>query len=286
MNWSDMPPLAGLRAFAAFVQMGGVQEAGSALNVSHAAISQQMRALEAHLGLTLLDRSGRSLQLTEDGRVLASAVTESFSQIHQVIARLTGVEAERPVHVSVTSAFAGNWLMPRLAGFRAEHPNVDLMIDPSSTVAVLEPGGVDVAVRYGKGDWPGLEATHLVNAPVVGVAAPSLVGPDAPRDFAALAELPWFQELGRHEASNWLAAHDMKPATGILSAPGNMLLDSVRAGEGVAIIVRSAVEADLTAGRLICLFEENDGSSYWIVTRPGVLRAPVKAFVNWLKRQA
>ena len=287
MHWIDMPPLAALRAFAAFAETGNVSRAGAMLNVSHAAISQQLRALEQHLGLTLLDRSGRSMTLTAEGAQLAGALGQGFGLIRTAVAELTGAEADRPLHVTTTPTFAASWLMPRLPDFRARHPEIDIMLDPSASLCPLEPGGVDVALRYGSGDWPDLEATELVQSPMVVVAAPSLLAGRAITAPADLTQLPWLEELGTTEATRWLSdrGHIRGPGTGTTQVPGNLLLDGARDGQGVAVTVRYFVEADLASGRLVCLFEEHDKKGYFTVTRKGPLRPPVKAFVAWLRRQ-
>ena len=175
MEWRDTPPLAALRAFSVFAQTGGVQQAGAALNVSHAAISQQLKALEDHLGVALLDRSQRALGLTDAGQVLAAGLSEGFDRIHQVLDDVTAREAGRAVYVSTTSSFAGSWLIPRLAEFRAVHPNIDLMIDPTPKLVPLGPGGADVAIRFGSGAWTGMDASLIARGGICVVATPDLV---------------------------------------------------------------------------------------------------------------
>ena len=287
MMWLDMPPLASLRAFAAFAETGSVVAAGEALNVTHAAISQQLRALERHMGLALLDRTGRSLALTGDGEQLAQALSLGFGAIAGAVQELTGRDAARPVHISATPSFAANWLMPRLPAFRMAHPGIDLMIDPSAAIVPLAPGGIDVALRYGDGNWPGLDSTLLICTPIVVSAAPELI---AGRDVATpadLAGLPWLEELGTSEASNWLQKQGV--AGGFVGErtqmPGNLVLDGARNGQGRAVTTRLFVEPDVAAGRLRILFEEpSDGSGYHIVTRPDALRPSARAFVRWLQR--
>ncbi len=174
--WRTMPPLSALRAFAAFAETGSVTAAGARLNVSHAAVSQQLRQLEGYLGLALLDRQGRGMALTAEGQRLAEAVAAGFGGIARVIEQLTGDEADRPLRITTTANFAAGWLMPRLADFRGRHPEISLTIDPSPVVQPIGPGGIDLALRYGKGVWPGLEARLVVSTPVIVVAAPGLVG--------------------------------------------------------------------------------------------------------------
>jgi len=287
MDWLHMPPLASLRAFSAFAEAGNVVDAGAALNVSHAAISQQLRRLEKHLGVALLDRSGRALVMTEQGQRLSEALALGFGSISAVLQELTGADAARPLHISTTPTFAANWLMPRLQDFQLANPAINLMVDPSPELMELSPGGIDVALRHGVGNWPGLHAEWLVAAPLVVVAAPELVAGRRIADPSDLTDLPWLQELGASESTRWLQRQGVARDNvgNSVQVPGNLMLDGARNGQGVAVIVRLFVEADIVAGRLQVLFEEPSDAGYHIVTRPGVLRPAAKAFVQWLRRQ-
>ncbi|WP_417720295.1 LysR family transcriptional regulator [Salipiger sp.] len=287
-DWTALPPLSSLRAFAAYAETGSVAQAGVALNVSHAAISQQIRNLESHLGLTLLDRSSRRMQLTAEGQRLALALSQAFGNISQEIEELTGRDLWRPVLVSSTPSFASSWLMPRLSSFRAAHPEISLMIDPSVEVKTLEPGGIDVALRYGAGQWPGLDAEELVRSPIVVVAAPGLVGDREIASAEDLKDLHWLQEFGTSEVSDWLTrqgvTQDRKRT--ITALPGNLMIEAARQGQGVAISAKAFIQDDIAAGRLRLLFEDDRHKGYHLVTRPGVQRLPVRNFIRWLRREA
>jgi LysR family glycine cleavage system transcriptional activator len=287
MVWSDMPSLAALRAFHAYATKGNVVQAGAALNVSHAAISQQLRALENHIGVALMDRSGRSLALTAEGQQLARALELGFGAISAAVQDLMQSDADRPVHVSCTSSFAASWLMPRLPGFRAVHPEINLTLDPSPELVVLKPGEIDVALRYGDGNWPGLDTELLLDTPMVIVAAPLLLKGKTRLSPAELASYPWLEELGTTESTAWLESYGVDKSIQIKRTrlPGNLMLDGLRAGQGVAVTVRQFVEDDLKSGQLVELFCEQDQRGYHIVTRPGVQRPAVREFVRWLRRQ-
>lgn len=289
MNWHDFPPLAAIRAFAAFAEKGNVVAAGDALGVSHAAVSQQLRALETHLGVTLLDRSGRAMKLTGDGEILAQGCTDGFASIARAIALVTGAEAARPLHISPTPSFAAAWLMPRLAEFRTQHPEINIVLNPTAETVPLKPGGVDLSIRYGSGGWPGVEDRLLVPTGMVVVASPALI---AGRDIStpeALSVFPWLDEVGTSESTEWLRARGVAHGVrgGFIQVPGNLLLDGARDGQGLAVTVRAFVEADIRAGRLVVLQEENSpGSGYHLVTRPGIQRPPLREFVKWIKKAA
>lgn len=288
MDWRGFPPLTALRAFAALAENGSVVAAGEALNVSHAAISQQIKLLESHMNLSLVDRSGRQMALTADGRQLAEALSAGFGVMSNTINALTGADADRPLQITTTPGFAAQWLMPRMLDFRHRHPDVDVMINPSPERVPLEPGGIDIAIRYGTGDWPGLDASPLFYSHLVVVAAPSLVGDRAITDPGDLVDLPWVQEFGTSESTDWLRRKGLSSVRvgGMTQVPGNLLLEGVRQGQGVSLTVWHWVEDDIAAGRLRLLFQESEDTGYFIVTRPGALRPKARAFATWLKRQA
>ncbi|EAQ03646.1 Transcriptional Regulator, LysR family protein [Pseudooceanicola batsensis HTCC2597] len=287
MNWSSLPPLTALRALAAYAETGSMAEAGARLNVSHAAISQQIRQLEERLGVTLLDRKGGPGALTAEGRTLARTTLDGFADIVRLVEELTGRDADRPVQISTTPAFASGWMMPRLARFRQKHPGISLMIDPSPELRDLAPGGLDMAVRYGSGVWPGLEAELIVETPIVIVAAPELVGDTVYDSPAELTKFHWLQELGTNEASDYLAHFGtvLDQARGLTSLPGNLMADAARAGQGIAVTAGAFVEQDLASGRLRLLFEDRRKKGYFLVTRPGVQRSGARALYRWLRSE-
>ena len=292
MDWSGLPPLASLRAFEAAARHRSHSAAARELNVSHAAVAQQVRALEAFLGLRLAARAGRGLALTPEGEALAAGLTEGFGRVGQAVRALSAAELARPLNITMTPSFAVSWFLPRLALFRAAHPEIDLMVNPTGEVVDLVNGPWDAAIRFGAGQWPGLESEPLLRSPFVIVAAPRLIDGrriETPED---LLDLPWLQEIGTDEVRRWLAGRGiaLPPAAHITHLPGWMLLSSVREAHGVAVAARVFVEEDLAAGRLVVLFEEAAGegapTGYHLVRRPGVQRPAVKAFLGWMRRTA
>jgi LysR family glycine cleavage system transcriptional activator len=290
MDWRTLPPLAALRAFAALAETGGFTAAGDALNVSHAAVSQQVRALEERLGAALVLRGGgRRVALTPEGARLAAALAEGFLTIRRAVDELVGLDADRPLQVTLTPLFANAWLMPRLPEFLHEAPGVELMLNPTFELVDLSPGGVEVAIRYGRGGWPGLAAELLIPADFVVVGAPDLVAGRTIAGAADLLDLPWLQELGTTEMVAWLRDQGVEasPRRSVTHLPSHSMLEALRAGVGVTVTSRSVVALELAQGRLRELYAEPaDDTGYWIVTRPGVLRPAARAFVAWLRRHA
>jgi LysR family transcriptional regulator, glycine cleavage system transcriptional activator len=289
MDWRTLPPLAALRAFAALAATGSFTRAGAALNVSHAAVSQQVRALEDRLGVSLVARHGRRGALTAEGERLAAALETAFEAIGRAVDELTGGDASRPLHVSTTPAFATGWLMPRISAFRHEHPEVELMLNPTAETVELTPGGIDVAIRYGNGAWRGLDADLLLPTTYVLVAAPSLIAGRRIAEPRDILDLPWLQELGTNEMSAWLRERGVvtPKKENITHMPGHLVHEGLRNGDGVSATSRVLVERELADGQLVVLFEEAPPDlGYYIVTRPGVQRPPLKTFLAWLKRHA
>jgi LysR family glycine cleavage system transcriptional activator len=288
MSWADLPSLNSLRAFAAVAEAGSYSRAGASLNVSHAAVSQQVKALEVRLGVMLVVREGRGIKLTEEGNALARQVTRGLAAIRDGVEAVTGADTARPVQVTMTPAFAVRWLMPRITDFQDRHPGVALMLNPTAQLIELTPGGVDVASRFGSGDWPGLRVAPLALPDMVVVGARALIGRRKLDHPEKLARLPWLQELGTNEVAEWMRRQGVTPKRPpkITHMPGTLIMEAVRRGDGLTYTARCFVEDVLGSGQLVLLSSERNTGGYYIVTRQGVLRPPVRTFVSWLKQQA
>ncbi|WP_372422422.1 LysR substrate-binding domain-containing protein [Salinarimonas chemoclinalis] len=291
MNWSDLPPLSMLRAFEAAARHRGFSAAGRELNVTHSAIAQQVRGLEERLGVALMRREGRGLALTPDGARLAGTLREALDLMREGVGALVAGAAERPVQVTTTTGFAAGFLAPRLGAFRYEHPEIELMINPSAKTIDLARSDFDLAVRYGDGGWEGVESEPLLESAKVVVAAPALIEAGAVREPRDLLRYPWIQELGLGEWQAWLAAQGIAigQKRDIHHLPGHMAIAALRDGQGIGLTARMLVEADLAAGRLVVLFDDvsvTREAGYWLVRRPGRLRPSAAAFADWLRREA
>lgn len=288
MDWLRMPSLPALRAFAALAQSGSVSRAGALLNVTHAAISQQIRQLEGHMGTPLVARQGRGVMLTPEGTQLAQVLLPALETIYQKVEEMTDGDETRPLQVAAAPLFTINWLMPRLDAFRQQHPDIEVLLNPTSEQVDLRPAGIDMAIRYGAGTWPALEATLLLPSDLVLVGAPEAV---AGRDItgpADLVDLNWLQETGANETAIWLDVHGITAAKGpkITSLPGAQLMDALLDGEGIALISRAMVRRALDEGKLQILFTtDNETLGYYTVSRPGVQRKALSTFSTWLQGQ-
>ena len=288
MNWSEMPSLNSLRAFSAVAQNGSYSKAARQLNVTHAAVSQQVKSLEERLGLSLVVRIGRGIELTSEGRRLARDLETGFATIRRGVESLTGADDSRPVQITTSPAFAVEWLMPRIAEFQQRHPEITLMLNPSVDVMELKPGGIDLAVRYTDRRRLKKEVSPVLISDMVVIGTPSLVGNGVYDHPAALTDLPWLQELGTNEVAEWFERRGValdRPLI-VSQMPGNLIMQAVRRGDGISYTARAFFEEDIRSGRVVVLSSEPAVGTYYMETSPGVLRRPVRTFLRWLKSKS
>lgn len=285
-DWRHFPSLTGLRAFEAAARLDGFSAAARALNVTHAAVAQQVRALERELGESLIYRDGRALRLTEKGMAMSAELTAGFAAIQEA-ALAVRARADRPVAITLSPSFAANWLMPRLGQFWRAHPDVKVALHPDHRVTDLGREGFDLGIRFGRGKWPGVAAEFLTSARYVVVATPELLGGRGRLGPAELAEMPWVLEENWPEHRHWLVSQTgLDPDRLRLSefATEELTLGAARQGLGLNVSSFALVEDDLRQGRLRIAFEgEADGPAYYIVTAPGALRPAARTFIRWLK---
>ena len=174
-----LPPLNGLRAFEAAARHMSFTDAADELSVTQAAISHQVRGLEQRLGLKLFVRRNRSLLLSEAGQAYLPAVRAAFDQLNEATEKLLQKDRGGHLTVTTTASFATKWLVPRLGGFQRANPEIDVRISTGTGLIDFSREDVDIGIRYGRGQWPGLIAERLVGEDVMPVCAPSLVkGPN------------------------------------------------------------------------------------------------------------
>ncbi len=285
MEWSELPSLTSLRAFAALAERKSYTRAAAALNVTHAAVSQQVKALEEQLGVSLVTREGRGISLTTEGELLARDLQTGFAAIRRGVEELGGAGALRPVQITMSPAFATEWLMPRISEFQIQHPEITLMLNPTGEVVELKPGGVDMAIRYRSSDRLENDVTSVLISDTVVIGTPALIGTRALRDPAMLMDMPWLQELGTNEVAEWMARRGVKLDRPLIinHMPGNLIMEAVRRGDGITYTARAFFQDEIRSGQVVVLHSEPAFGHYYIETCPGVMRPAVKTFVNWLK---
>jgi len=296
-----LPPLNALRAFEAAARHLSFKAAAEELNVTPAAISQQVKLLEAHLGRPLFRRLTRALVLTEAAQLGLPALRSGFDALAEAVETMSGDDRDSVLTVSVAPSFGAKWLVPRLTRFQQSHPEIDVLIDATDRLADFQRDGVDLALRFGAGDYPGLSVRRLFADRILPVCSPALLQGQHP-----LREPP---DLRHHSLLHYQKPHaeEADPAwTMWLSAAGvegvdgrrgprftayTLALEAAVAGQGVALVESSLVFGDLAAGRLVQPFADVPGFdtefAYFIVHPPaGERQAKVRQFRDWVLAEA
>lgn len=284
LSLRTMPSLSALRAFHATAERGSFVAAATALNVTQAAVAQQVRALEGELGVRLTERSGRSIRLTRDGHTLADALQDGFRRIAAGVEAVRAEDEARGLRVSATPGLAGKVLLPRLAEFWELHPDIAVTIVPDRRSVDLVAEGFDLAIRAIELDdpIPGTEADVLLHSEIVAVGAPRLFqehGHDPSR-------LPWLTRDAFEMGLLRKAGYDPDALTFRNVGPMSMEASAARLGYGVMICPEVMVRQDLASGELERLDLQHLGMmAYHVVTPRGRVRKTAGAYIAWLKRQ-
>lgn len=292
-------PLNALRAFEAAARCLSFQAAAAQLFVTPAAVSHQVKRLEAWLGVPLFRRGHRAVALTREGEALATSLHALFGQLDLALDRAMDA-GNADLRVSTVESFAAKWLAPRLHRFHRDHPGVRLRIETGDGHAVPGRDGVDVAIRYGRGGYRGVRSERLLPAPVFPVCAPGVAG-DPSRPMARPSDLRHHVLVhdgsaeGRAGVPDWRAWLDAAGATRVRAAAGPVLggmhlaQEAAIAGLGVALGIEPLVADDLQRGRLSRPFglALDNAYAFWLVRPPGEDAPPaVDAFCNWLRHES
>jgi LysR family transcriptional regulator, glycine cleavage system transcriptional activator len=281
----DLPPLDQLEAFEAAARHLSFTRAADELALTQSAVSRQVAALEAFFGVPLFQRLHRALRLSDQGQLLQRTVVEVLQQLHQTSTALRGEARLKTVVVSTTAGFAGLWLIPRLAGFTASRPDVDVRISATYTVANLERDGVDVAIRYHTQEGAAAEGVRLFGEVVLPVCSPKLR-----RDEARPLKQP--EDLRHHcllHLDSGPGTQLLEPASVLHFSMYDQLIQAAVSGQGVAL-GRLPLLNDLIAQRkLVAPFKKSVVSprSYYLFQADASRKKPeVREFLNWLIAEA
>ncbi len=296
-----LPPLNSLRAFEAAARHLSFTKAAEELNVTPGAISHQIKALEEFLGVVLFRRLTRALRLTDAGQAAVPKVREGFDNLAEAIEILRAEEEGNVLNVSVSASFGAKWLVPRLDRFRAAHPDLDIRIDATDRLADFQGETVDIALRYGKGNYPGLLVDKLASVEMVPVCSPGLLdGPQPlqrPQDLAhhTLLHLDWtLEEQTSPSWRMWLLAAGVSKVDatrGPRFSMESMMVQAAIEGQGVALAKTVLVAGDLAADRLVMPFDlsvcDPLNFAYYVVSPTRTAEVPkVAAFRTWVLSEA
>lgn len=285
-----LPPLAALRAFEAAARHLSFQKAAGELSVTPTAISHQIRLLEDFLGLPLFERHVRRVSLTRAGLHLFPVLKDGFDAFERAIAELYPQNRRQAVTVTATTLFTARRLVPALSTFRKLYPQFELRLHASDEPVDLESGIADIAVRYGRGPYPGLEAEPLCQERFGVVCSPSL-GIARPEDItqAPLIHAEWrMRSLPQPDWSLWsrmAGLSGLDTARGLRFTDESHAIQAAIAGQGVAIGSLVLLEDELARGVLVHPFGPViEGAQYHLLTTVGNRACEdVSAVMKWLK---
>jgi LysR family glycine cleavage system transcriptional activator len=291
-----LPSLNGLRAFEAAARHLSFTVAASELSVTQTAISHQIRRLEEELGIRLFVRRNRALALTPEAKDYLPGVRAAFNDLRLATDRLLRRDDDHVLTVSTLASLAAKWLLPRLSTFQEAHRGIDVRITTSTGLVDFRTGGVDAAIRYGRGHWQGLRADWLMADELFPVCSPALLRGDKPlRCPQDLVHHTLLHSSGGYDDDwrQWLTAAGL-PAD-ISKQPGlsfDLIFLTVQAaidGSGVAMGRTSYVQDDIAKGRLVVPFEialPADAGFYLVSPETKADPPKLAAFRQWLKASA
>ncbi|MFT3966159.1 MAG: LysR substrate-binding domain-containing protein [Sphingobium sp.] len=292
-------PLTALRVLEACARHRNFSRVADELGITPGAVTQHVRALEEWAGAPLFIRSGREFLLTENLQNALPDLSEGFARLADAsrILRATRREAQ-VVSVSAPPSFAAKWLLPRLDGFRAIHPDIEVWVSADLALVDFGRSSVDLAIRYGWGIYEGLTAEKLFAETIVPVASPDYLaqsGPlEAPADLLRCRLLHDMGEDGGVPAPDWTMWFRTRGVTADAALEGprynqsSLVIDEAVAGKGVALARVAIAQGDLDSGRLRTVLPDVTelNQAYWLVwPRHRVMSAPVRAFLSWLSGQ-
>ena len=288
------PPLSALRAFAALVRLGTISAAAEDMSLTQGAVAHQIRALESFLDVQLVERTGRRLVLTEQGRIYGYQVRQALDDIADATEntkrRSRVRKGEQVVRLSVLPSLAHGWLLLRLQDFCRLYPQVRLVLHGSMEYVDLNAGTVDCAIRFGHGNWPDVVTRPLMPDSLLLVASPQLLGKRPPTKLEQIMRMPLL-----HSIENWAAwissmpnaaplAH--RPQTRMEFTDSTHLLEAARLGLGVALTRRSIADNLLQRGELVQAFAHtcvHSSSYYALLPTVTSVSEPLEQFLGWLQ---
>ncbi|MGE7959331.1 LysR substrate-binding domain-containing protein [Pseudomonas sp. NPDC089530] len=278
-----LPPLLALRAFEAVARHLSFVKAAQELSVTQSAISHQVHKLEDYLDKRLFVRRTRAIDLTEAGNAYYLQIRPALERIAQATHDLRDAMAHESVlRIGLLASFATLWLAPRLAGFTRLHPRIRVELLPDIGLADVAGGEVDLAIRYGKGGWPNVQARRFMAERIAPVCSP---------EFKArgLAQGPLLMARSHQpfEWNDWSRHHhfDLSGYPSLMLHDYNIVVEAAVAGQGIAMGRHQLIQRRLAEGSLVPAFDLpplDSAIGYWLVTAEGPLAPATAAFVDWL----
>ena len=293
MDGPKLPDLESLKYFESAARLGSYTKAATELFVTQAAVSQQIRNLEERLGVKLFQRRGRTMVLTDVGESIVGDVTEGLDILQTAMRRLARHQQPNALTITMMPSFASRWLIPRLWKFSSAHPDVELRLNPTSDVVDLSHSDMDLAVRLGDGNYPGLTAQWLMDDCAYAVACPKIAEQiKEPSDVTKFLLVHGWVKSGMNW-SRWFAKAGVKIGRKRLKQTvvndGGLTVDMLLSGHGIGVTRHTLVKDLIESGQLVKLFDVAIPGEYqyYMVHRSELDNNPVlNQFKQWLKQQA
>lgn len=289
-----LPPFAALRAFHAAATHDRYRDAAESLGLTESAISHQVRRLEEFLRTPLIDRSGKRPKLTDTGRRYLEQIEPALRQIHAATEALMPASGRSIVRLTLPPSLAATWLIPKLGAFEREYPEIDLQLITTTRVVDLKRDQVELAIRHGKGAWPDVDATFLLEETAMPVCAPGYLDP--------VPQEPSLEVLHKvriivnanfpDEWEEWARAHGFEPPAQndvVTLDVMEQTLQVAASGHGLAMGRRPVVDDWLASGRLIVPFGGADptGAAYYLCRPTAAMpTAAGRRLERWLTKHA
>lgn len=289
-----LPPLTALRAFEAAARLGGVSKAADELHVTHAAVSHQIRALEEWFGRALFTRAGRQIRLTDIGARLLPPVSAALDGIAEAVDAVCEAANKRVLTVSAAPSVAYKLIVPRLGSFAATEPETEVHLHHATALSNFTTDGVDVAVRFGRGGWPGTVTKRILDGFSQPFASPVLLQregialSDLPLAPERIAELTLYHEDSTEYWSTWFekaGAKGIRFSHGAVYHDAASILNVAVAGQAAVLARPALAEAELSSGMLVPLSDVkiDEDAGYYLVYPPSKASDPlVRSFEAWV----
>lgn len=297
INSRKLPPLKSLIGFEAVARLQSVRGAAQSLNLTHPAVSHQIKVLEDHLNVQLFKKNGRNIELTEAGEAFQQYVTTALNTLQEGVLALEGVEQKATINLQAYITLSIRWLAVRLSDFRMQYPDIELKLLANNGAWEFDERHADIAVIYKQAPLADhLHWTPLFPSQIYPVCSPKLIGEKAlPISVQSLSEYPLLMVSSEKQYwswQQWFSAVNVEPSSKIKMIEVDTLavaLEMAGAGGGVALVNGPVADYDLGIGKLVRpLHEVVRGSGEWGLVLPHELfkQPHIQAFIVWLKEQA
>ncbi|MCH8105450.1 MAG: transcriptional regulator GcvA [Proteobacteria bacterium] len=294
-----LPPLNSLRAFESAGRHLSFSKAALELSVTTGAISQQIRTLEEFLDIKLFKRRSRSIVLTEPGQIFLPLLSEGFTRITEAVDTVRRSQRDGPLTISAAPSFTSRWLIPRLCKFQARHPEIDVRIDASSRLVDFVREDIDVGIRFGTGEFEGLDPIYLFSFDLIAVCSPDLIrGSNGLLDISDIADYTLLHNEDANTGDSWpdwgmwlatAGIDDIDASRGIFFNQGEMIINAAIEGQGIALVGNVLAAGEIEAGRLVQLFETKLPvrlSFHLVTSRQKARSTKVTAFREWILEES